>query len=117
MFQKILIANRGEIAVRVIRACREMGVESVAVFSDADARSQHAALADHAVRIGPAAASEGYLSIDAIVGAARQLAARAGAPVVPGDTPSDQSDRAIADGARRVGFPVLLKPAEGGGGI
>src|SRR5688500_11777389 len=77
MFQRILIANRGEIAVRVIRACREMGIESVAVFSDADARAQHAALADHAVRIGPAAASESYLSIDAIVGAARRVGADA----------------------------------------
>ena len=166
MFRRILIANRGEIAVRVIRACREMGIESVAVYSDADARAQHVALADHAVRIGPPAASESYLSIDAIIGAARssgadavhpgygflsenqafaaacadagltfigppaaviaqmgskiaarQLAARAGAPVVPGETPSDQSDGVIADAARRVGFPLLLKPAEGGGGI
>jgi acetyl-CoA/propionyl-CoA carboxylase, biotin carboxylase, biotin carboxyl carrier protein len=166
MFKKILIANRGEIAVRVIRACREMGIESVAVYSDADARAQHVVLADHAVRIGPAPAAESYLSIEAIVAAARssgadaihpgygflsenqhfaaacaaaglafigppaavieqmgskiaarQLAQRAGAPVVPGETPSDQGDAAIADAARRVGFPILLKPAEGGGGI
>ena len=166
MFQRILIANRGEIAVRVIRACREMGIESVAVFSDPDAAAQHVALADSAVRIGPAAASESYLSIEAILSAARtagadavhpgygflsenqdlaaaceraglafigppaaviaqmgskiaarQLAARAGAPVVPGETPFDQGDDAIAASARRVGFPLLLKPAEGGGGI
>src|SRR5688572_4947352 len=166
MFQRILIDNRGEIAVRVIRACREMGIASVAVFSDADAAAQHVALADSAVRIGPAAASESYLSIEAILTAARtagadavhpgygflsenqdlaaacdraglafvgppatviaqmgskiaarQLAARAGAPVVPGETPSDQSDDAIAAAARRLGFPLLLKPAEGGGGI
>src|SRR5688572_23200687 len=166
MFQRILIDNRGEIAVRVIRACREMGIASVAVFSDADAAAQHVALADSAVRIGPAAASESYLSIEAILTAARtagadavhpgygflsenqdlaaacdraglafvgppatviaqmgskiaarQLAARAGAPVVPGETPSDQSDDAIAAAARRVGFPLLLKPAAGGGGI
>ena len=67
MFQRILIANRGEIAVRVIRACREMGIESVAVFSDPDAAAPHVALADSAGRIGPAAASESYLSIEAIL--------------------------------------------------
>ena len=77
MIRRILIANRGEIAVRVIRACREMGIESVAVYSDADARAQHVALADHAVRIGPPAASESYLSIDAIVAAARSSGADA----------------------------------------
>ena len=165
-FKRILIANRGEIAVRVIRACRELGIESIAVYSDADARSLHVALADRAVRIGPAPAGESYLSIDAIIGAAkssgadaihpgygflsenhdfaaacaaagltfigppaevmatmgskvkaRELARKAGAPVVPGETPREQSDAAIAHAARRVGFPVLLKPAEGGGGI
>jgi acetyl-CoA carboxylase biotin carboxylase subunit len=163
---RILIANRGEIAVRVIRACREMGIESVAVYSDADAKAQHVALADRAVRVGPPPAADSYLSITAIIAAARsagadavhpgygflsenqafaaacdaaglvfigppasviaqmgskiaarQLAQRAGAPVVPGDTPADQSDRAVADAARRVGFPLLIKPAEGGGGI
>ena len=166
MFRRILIANRGEIAVRVIRACREMGIESIAVYSDADARAQHVLLADHAVRVGPPPAAESYLSVDAILAAARQteadavhpgygflsenvrfaaacadagitfigppigaieqmgskIAARqvaqaAGAPVVPGDTPADQTDAAIADAARRVGLPVLLKPAAGGGGI
>jgi 3-methylcrotonyl-CoA carboxylase alpha subunit len=166
MFRRVLIANRGEIAVRVIRACREMGIESVAVYSDADARAQHVVRADHAVRIGPPAPGASYLSIDAILAAARNLGAeavhpgygflsensdfaraceqagivfigppadaidrmgskiaartlaqRAGVPVVPGDTPGDQSDAAIADSARRIGFPVLLKPSEGGGGI
>src|SRR5687767_8856168 len=165
-FKRILIANRGEIAVRVIRACRELGIESVAVYSDADAKSLHVALANHAVRIGPAPAAQSYLSIDAIVSAAkesgadaihpgygflsenqdfaaacaangltfigppaeviatmgskvkaRELARKAGAPVVPGETPREQSDSAVADAARRVGFPVLLKPSEGGGGI
>jgi acetyl-CoA carboxylase biotin carboxylase subunit len=166
MFRRILIANRGEIAVRVIRACREMGIESVAVYSDADARALHVMLADQAVRIGPAPPVESYLAIDAIIGAARQagaeavhpgygflsenqdfasacedagltfigppprvieqmgskiaarqLAERAGAPVVPGSTPADQTDDAIVAAAKRVGFPLLLKPAEGGGGI
>jgi acetyl-CoA carboxylase biotin carboxylase subunit len=166
MFSRILIANRGEIAVRVIRACREMGVESVAVYSDADAHALHTTLADHRVRIGPAAAAESYLSVAAIVGAARaigaqavhpgygflsenpdlplactdagivfigpsadainsmgskiaarRLAQAAGVPVVPGETPIDQTDAAIADAVRRIGFPVLLKPSEGGGGI
>ncbi len=166
MFSRILIANRGEIAVRVIRACREMGIESVAVYSDADAHALHTTLADHRVRIGPAAAAESYLSVDAIVGAARstgaqaihpgygflsenpdlptactqagitfigpsadainsmgskiaarRLAQAAGVPVVPGETPADQTDAAIADAVKRIGFPVLLKPSEGGGGI
>jgi acetyl-CoA carboxylase biotin carboxylase subunit len=165
-FDRILIANRGEIAVRVIRACREMGIASVAVYSDADARALHTTLADVAVRIGPPPAIDSYLSIDAILAAARQtgaqavhpgygflsenadfasackaaglafigpppeaiegmgskiaartVAVEAGVPVVPGETPRDQSDDAIADAARRVGFPVLLKPSEGGGGI
>ena len=166
VFRRILIANRGEIAVRVIRACRELGIESVAVYSDADARAKHVALADRAIRIGPAPAAESYLSIDAILSAARssqadaihpgygflsenhefaaaceagghrfigppaaviatmgskvaarELARTAGAPVVPGDVPREQSDAAIAEAARRVGFPLLLKPSEGGGGI
>ena len=166
MFSRILIANRGEIAVRVIRACREMGIESIAVYSDADAAALHTTLADRAVRIGPAPASESYLAIDAILAAARStgadaihpgygflsenprfaaactaagvtfigppadameqmgskiaaraVAASAGVPIVPGETPGDQSDASIAVAVRRVGFPVLLKPAAGGGGI
>src|SRR5690349_15117086 len=77
MFSRILIANRGEIAVRVIRACRELGIESIAVYSDADAGAMHASLADRAVRIGPAAAAESYLSTDAILAAARDTGAEA----------------------------------------
>ena len=163
---QILIANRGEIAVRVIRACRELGIPSVAVYSDADARAPHVLLADRAVRIGPAPPAESYLSIAAILDAARdtgadaihpgygflsenagfasacaaagitfigppadvidrlgsKIAARtiaqhAGVPVVPGETPADQSNDAIAAAARKVGLPVLLKPSAGGGGI
>jgi acetyl/propionyl-CoA carboxylase alpha subunit len=166
MFRRILIANRGEIAVRVIRACREAGIESIAVYSDADADAVHTSLADRAVRIGPAAASESYLSTEAILAAARetraeaihpgygflsehhgfatacanagivfigppadviehmgskiaarQIAQRAGVPVVPGETPTDQSDASIAAAAVRVGLPVIIKPSAGGGGI
>ena len=69
--RRVLIANRGEIAVRIIRACREAGIESVAVYSDADARAVHVREADRAVRIGPAAPAESYLSIDALIEAAR----------------------------------------------
>jgi acetyl/propionyl-CoA carboxylase alpha subunit len=166
VFTKILIANRGEIAVRVIRACREMGIESVAIYSDADAHALHTTLANHAVRVGPAPATDSYLSIDAVLSAARashaeavhpgygflsenadfatacadagitfigpspqamalvgskttarDVAAGAGVPVIPGEAPTDQSDAALLAAAARVGFPVLLKPSEGGGGI
>ena len=70
MIKKVLIANRGEIAVRIIRACREMGIETVAVYSEADREALHAKLADEAVCIGPAASSESYLSMDRIISAA-----------------------------------------------
>ncbi len=69
MIKKILIANRGEIAVRIIRACREMGIETVAVYSEADKEALHAKLADEAVCIGPASSSESYLSMDRIISA------------------------------------------------
>ncbi len=71
MIRRLLIANRGEIAVRVIRACRELGVETVAVYSDADATAAHVAAADRAVRIGPPPASESYLVATTIVEAAK----------------------------------------------
>jgi geranyl-CoA carboxylase alpha subunit len=77
MFTRILIANRGEIACRVVRTARRMGYRTVAVYSDADARSPHVRLADEAVRIGPAPAAQSYLSIDALIAAARQTAADA----------------------------------------
>lgn len=166
MFRRLLIANRGEIAVRIIRACRELGIESVAVYSDADSTAPHRALAGRAVRIGPAPAVDSYLSMEAVLRAAKEtgaeaihpgygflaenhsfaaacvaagltfvgppadviaslgskiaaryVAARAGIPVVPGETPADQSEATIAEAARRIGFPVLIKPSGGGGGI
>jgi acetyl-CoA carboxylase biotin carboxylase subunit len=166
MFRRILIANRGEIAVRVMRTCREMGVETVAVYSDADAGAVHVGDATHAERIGPAAARESYLKIGAIIDAARRSGAeavhpgygflsendefaaacvdaglvfigppasaiqrmgskiearalmqRAGVPVVPGEAPDSQADSALIAAIDRVGFPALLKPSSGGGGI
>src|SRR5215472_12682675 len=77
MFRKILIANRGEIALRILRACREIGVKSVAVHSDVDARALHVRFADEAVCIGPAPASKSYLNIPAIISAAEITAADA----------------------------------------
>ena len=77
MFKKLLIANRGEIALRVIRACRELGVGSVAVYSDADAHAPHVREADEAVYLGPAPSSESYLRGDLIVAAARRVGAEA----------------------------------------
>src|SRR6476660_6401493 len=71
MFSKILIANRGEIAVRIIRACQEMGIATVAAYSEADANALHATLADEAIGIGPPPPGESYLRIDKIVDAAR----------------------------------------------
>jgi len=168
-FRKILVANRGEIAVRVMRACREMGIGTVAVFSEADRAALHVRMADQALCIGPPPARESYLSIDKIIAACRSSGAeavhpgygflsenedfadaceragivfigppsaamrmmgdktaaratmtRAGVPVVPGDNGPDgrgfpSSEDALA-AARRIGFPVMLKAAAGGGG-
>ena len=75
MIKRVLIANRGEIALRIIRACRELGIESVAVYSDADIRAPHVAAADRSVHIGPAPALESYLSIERLIAAARARAA------------------------------------------
>jgi len=164
-FSRVLVANRGEIAVRLIRGCREAGLESVAVYSDADERTLHVRLADLSERLGPAAPSESYLNIEALIAAAhrsgaqaihpgygflsersafaravesagltfigppsdviermgskigaRELMSGAGVPIVPGETPADQSDDGIAATALRLGYPVLIKASAGGGG-
>jgi len=165
MIRRLLIANRGEIAVRIIRACRELGVESVAVYSDVDAGAVHVSAADRAVAVGPAAPSESYLNIPKLIEAAksagadaihpgygflsenaafaaacekaglifvgptsatiaqmgskvdaRRLMQRAGVPIVPGETPDDQSDAGLRQAIEHVGLPVLIKPSHGGGG-
>jgi acetyl-CoA carboxylase biotin carboxylase subunit len=163
--RRLLIANRGEIALRIIRACRELEIETVAVYSDADAAAPHVIAADRAIRIGPAPAAESYLSIPKILDAARssganaihpgygflsenaafaaacggaglnfvgpppdaiakmgskiearRIAAAAGVPVVPGETPADQSDAGIRAAIDRIGVPALIKASAGGGG-
>ncbi|MGX1910426.1 acetyl/propionyl/methylcrotonyl-CoA carboxylase subunit alpha [Streptomyces phaeochromogenes] len=165
MFDTVLVANRGEIAVRVIRTLRSLGVRSVAVFSDADADARHVREADTAVRIGPAPAAESYLSAERLLEAAARTGAQAvhpgygflaenadfaracadaglvfigppadaislmgdkiraketvkaaGVPVVPGSSGSGLTDAELADAAREIGMPVLLKPSAGGGG-
>ena len=165
VIRRLLVANRGEIAVRIVRACRELGIETVAVYSEADARAAHALLADRAIAIGPAAPAESYLSIPRILDAARtvgadaihpgygflsenpdlataceqagfifvgppgpvmarmgskiearRLMSSAGVPIVPGETPIDQSDEGVTRGADRIGFPLLVKASAGGGG-
>jgi acetyl-CoA carboxylase biotin carboxylase subunit len=165
MIRRLLIANRGEIAVRVIRTCREMGIESVAVYSDADAKAPHVAAADRAVAIGSAPAAGSYLSTPRVIEAARasradavhpgygflsenaafaeacagaglifvgppasviarmgskidarRLVSAAGVPVVPGETPEDQSDGGLRQAVGRVGLPALIKASAGGGG-
>src|SRR5664280_2654594 len=113
MFDKILIANRGEIAMRVIRACKELGILTVAVHSTADADAMHVRFADESVCIGPPAEHIRLMG-DKI--AAKRTAQKLGIPVVPGSdggVTSDVEAGKIADG---IGYPVLIKAAAGGGG-
>ena len=106
MFQRILIANRGEIACRIMRTCRRLGVRTVAVYSDADASARHVAMADEAVCIGPPPAAESYLRGDAIVEAALDTGAEA---IHPGyGFLSENADFAEAVDRRR---PHLRRPA------
>src|SRR5258705_13857723 len=89
MYKRILIANRGEIALRIIRACKELGIETVCVYSTADAGSQYLQLADEAICIGPPRGAQSYLKIDQIISAAEAATAKPThpAPGSPPDTP------------------------------
>ncbi|UHQ18516.1 acetyl/propionyl/methylcrotonyl-CoA carboxylase subunit alpha [Lysobacter sp. KIS68-7] len=165
MFHTVLIANRGEIACRVIRTCRRLGIRTVAVYSDADADAQHVRLADAAFHIGGSRPQESYLRGEAILEAAKRSGAQAihpgygflsenadfadaveaaglafigpraasirrmgskagakelmqaaGVPVVPGYTGVDQAPDVLAREAARIGFPLMIKAAHGGGG-
>ncbi len=164
-FQKVLIVNRGEIALRVIRACRELGLQSVAVYSDVDRDALHVRMADEAYHIGPAVAAQSYLNISALLDvarrsgaqavhpgygflaenaafveacqaqglifvgpsaqaqravgektAARRAAQAADVPIVPGAMSDVQNDEEAHEIAERLGYPILLKAAAGGGG-
>jgi acetyl-CoA carboxylase, biotin carboxylase subunit len=165
MFKKILVANRGEIAVRVIRACREMGILSAAVYSEVDRAALHVLMADEAYPIGAAAAAESYLNIGKILDTAKNCGADAihpgygflsenakfaqacseagikfigpnagsmemmgsktrarqemekvGIPFVPGTSRALESLQQAKDAAAKIGYPVMLKAAAGGGG-
>lgn len=165
MFSSVLIANRGEIACRVIRTCQKMGIQTIAVYSDADEKSLHVQMADKAVHIGGSAAAESYLNIAAILKAAtktraqaihpgygflsenpafvaavekaglafigpsadiigkmgdkvmaRKLAKQAGVPVIPG-TEGEIDSESAAEAAEKIGFPLMIKAADGGGGM
>ncbi len=165
MFKKILIANRGEIAVRIIRACRELGIRTVAVYSTADRNSLHAQIADESVCIGPADSNKSYLNMEAIISACDITGAEAvhpgfgflsensrfaricekcgitfigpspesidmlgdkatakktmedvGVPVIPGSRGEVKSFDEAAELADKIGYPVLVKAAAGGGG-
>src|SRR5450432_2082761 len=117
VFKKVLIANRGEIALRVIRACREMGIRSVAVHSTADADALHVRFADEKVCIGPPQARASYLSIPAIISAAEITRADA---VHPGygflSENAHFAEVVKKCGFQWIGLPVIIKASAGGGG-
>jgi len=166
MLGKILVANRGEIAIRVMRACRELGIKSVAVYSEADKYALFSKYADEAYFLGPAPASQSYLNIDKIMEvakncnadaihpgygflsenadfaeacekagitfigppssvlkitgnkvAARKEAVKAKVPVVTGSDESTSDVNHIKEVVHKIGYPVIIKPANGGGGI
>jgi acetyl-CoA carboxylase biotin carboxylase subunit len=166
MIKKVLVANRGEIAVRIIRACQELGQETVAIYSEVDRMAPHVRMAQEAYQVGPAHATESYLRGDKIVAiakecgadaihpgygflaenadfaeavldagitwvgpspeairlmgdkvVARKTMAAAGVPLVPGTDQSEgMQDEVLVAEARRIGFPLLVKAAAGGGG-
>src|SRR5437016_2989926 len=103
MFRTLLIANRGEIACRIIRTARRMGIRTVAVYSEADAQARHVREADEAFCIGPAAA-------------AKALMLEQNIPLTPGYHGADQNDLHLQTKADAIGYPVLIKPSAGGGG-
>ena len=108
MFRTVLVANRGEIALRIIRACRALGIRSVAVYSDADANAPHTRAADQAVHLGPAPAAQSYLSIDRVLQAARTAEADA---IHPGYGFLSENWR-FADACRAAGIVFVGPPAE-----
>ncbi|MCK6389577.1 MAG: 3-methylcrotonyl-CoA carboxylase, partial [Azonexus sp.] len=114
MFNKILIANRGEIACRVIKTARRMGIRTVAVYSEADANARHVRLADEAVLLGPAAARESYLVADKIIEACKRTGAQA---VHPGygflSENADFADALAANGIAFIGPPASAIRAMG----
>src|SRR5579883_418124 len=164
-FQKVLIANRGEIAIRVIRACRELGLATVAVYSDADRDALHVRMADEAYHIGPSQAAKSYLHIPTLIEVAKKSGAQAvhpgygflsenasfveacteaglifvgppadvqravgektaarntarsvDVPIVPGALLDNMDIDQVAAVAEKIGYPILLKAAAGGGG-
>src|SRR6266567_499281 len=114
LFRRLLVANRGGIAIRVIRACRELGIESVAVYSDADAEAPHVAMADLAVRIGAAPARASYLNIASLIEAVHHSGADAIHPGYGFLSETAAFARAVGEaGATYVGPPAATQEALG----